>query len=74
MNHNGKNERIKRRYVRYLKDAKRKSEATIDAALAGIDRFEAYNKQRDFAKFHIEQRSALRTISRLSATSARVRR
>jgi len=29
MTHNGKNERIKRRYARYLKDAKRKSEATM---------------------------------------------
>ena len=55
MNHNGKNERIKRRYSRYLKEAKRKSEATIDAALAAIDRFESYTKQRDFARFHIEQ-------------------
>src|SRR5215207_787281 len=55
MNHNGKNERIKRRYARYLKDAKRKSETTIDAALGAIDRFEGYMKQRDFAKFHIEQ-------------------
>ena len=49
------NERIKRRYVLYLKDAKGRDEASIDAATAAIERFEEYNRRRDFKAFHIEQ-------------------
>lgn len=49
------NERIKRRYVLYLKDAKGRDEASIDAATAAIERFEDYNRRRDFRAFHIEQ-------------------
>jgi integrase len=50
-----KNERIKRRYVLYLKDAKGRDEASIDVATAAIERFEEYNRRRDFRAFHIEQ-------------------
>src|SRR5215213_7685578 len=60
MKHNGKNERIKRGYTRYLKDAKRQSEASIDAVLAAVERFEFYVKRRDFALFRIEQASAFK--------------
>lgn len=60
MKHSGKNERIKRAYARYLKDARRHSESSIDTALAAIDRFEGYTKRRDFALFHIEQASAFK--------------
>src|SRR5215475_8496116 len=49
------NERIKRRYLTYLKEAGRLSEPSIDQAAAAIDRFAAYNKQRSFKKFRIEQ-------------------
>lgn len=55
MKHNAKNERIKRRFARYLETAKRKNVATVDAALAAVERFEVYNKRRDFELFHIEQ-------------------
>ena len=39
--HNPTNERIKRQYFTYLKEAKRQSEATVDAAAEAIARFEA---------------------------------
>ena len=49
------NERIKRDYFLYLKEAKRASETTVDAAAAAIARFEDYTKRRDFKTFHIRQ-------------------
>lgn len=54
-NHNAMNERIKRQYFTYLKEALGHSEQTIDAAAQAIARFEAYTKGRDLKKFHIEQ-------------------
>ena len=61
------NERIKRRYVLYLKDAKGRDEASIDAATAAIERFEEYNRRRDFKAFHIEQARGFK--AQLSAAS-----
>ena len=46
--HNPNNERIKRRYFTYLKEAKRHSEATVDAVAQSLARFEMYTKHRDF--------------------------
>lgn len=60
MKPNGKNERLKRTYARYLKAAKRHGDTSIDTALAAIDRFECYTKRRDFALFHIEQAIAFK--------------
>jgi integrase len=68
--HNAKNERIKRRYYIWLKEARGQSEATIDQIAASIDRFEAYTKCADFRTFHIEKVKAFKI--RLSEdTSAR---
>ena len=53
--HNSNNERIKRRYFSYLKEANRYSETTVDAVAKAMDRFEVYTKHRDFKKFHFEQ-------------------
>jgi len=53
--HNPANERIKRKYFDFLKEAKRHSEPTIDAAAKALDRFEVYTKFRDFKTFHFEQ-------------------
>jgi site-specific recombinase XerD len=58
--HNATNERIKRKYFGYLKDAKRHSEMTIDAAAKALNRFEVYTKHRDFKSFHIEQAGAFK--------------
>jgi integrase len=46
--HNPNNERIKRKYFAYLKEAMRHSEATVDGVAKSISRFEVYNKHRDF--------------------------
>lgn len=40
--HNPANERIKRKYFSFLKEARRHSEPTIDAAAKALSRFEAY--------------------------------
>ena len=52
--HNANNERIKRKYVAYLKDAMGHSEATVDAVAKALTRFEENSKFRDFKRFHFE--------------------
>jgi integrase len=52
---NAVNERLKRAYLTYLREAGRLSEASVDQAAAAIDRFGAYNRQRSFKAFHIQQ-------------------
>ena len=58
--HNANNERIKRRYFAYLKEAKRHSEQTVDAVAKALDRFEVDTKHRDFKAFHFEQAVAFK--------------
>ena len=58
--HNPENERIKRRYFAYLKEAKGHSEPTVDAAAKALSRFEEYNRYRDFKAFHFEQAVAFK--------------
>jgi integrase len=58
--HNANNERIKRQYFLFLKEAKRCSEPTVDASAKALDRFEAYTKHRDFKGFHVEQAIAFK--------------
>ena len=53
--HSAENERIKRKYFAYLKEAKRYSEPTVDAAAKAFNRFEIYTKFTDFKAFHFEQ-------------------
>ena len=55
------NERAKRRYLQYFKDVKGRDEASIDAIAKAIERFEEYNKFRDFRKFHVEQARGFKT-------------
>ncbi len=54
------NERIKRKYLQHLRRAEGKSEATIDAAAAAIDRFLEANRHKPLSKFRIEQAVAFR--------------
>ena len=49
--HNANNERIKRQYFSYLKEAKRHSDATVDAVAESLAGFEADSKFRDFKTF-----------------------
>lgn len=58
--HNPENERIKRKYFAYLKEAKRQSEPTVDAAAKALSRFEEYMRHRDFKAFHFEQAMAFK--------------
>src|SRR5664280_2180567 len=58
--HNANNERIKREYFTFLKDAKGNSEPTVDAAAKALNRFEVYNNHRDFKAFHIQQAIAFK--------------
>jgi site-specific recombinase XerD len=54
------NERIKRRYLQFLSDVKGRDEASLDAVAKAIERFDLYNRRRDFKKFHIEQARAFK--------------
>jgi integrase len=58
--HNPSNERIKRKYFAFLKEAKRHSEPTVDAVAKALNRFEVYSKFRDFKTFHFEQAIAFK--------------
>lgn len=58
--HNAANERIKREYFIYLKEAKRYSTASIDAAAMALSRFEKSTHFKDFKAFHIEQAVAFK--------------
>lgn len=58
--HNPKNERIKRQYFAYLREAKRQSEASVDAVAAALARFEAHTRYRDFKAFHHQQAIAFK--------------
>jgi integrase len=53
--HNPENERIKRAYFVYLKEARRLGEHSVDCAAAALAKFEDYTKFRDFKRFHIQQ-------------------
>jgi integrase/recombinase XerD len=54
------NERIKRDYFVFLKEAQRRDEASVDAVAAAIATFEAHTKYRDFKAFHFEQAVAFK--------------
>ena len=58
--HNAPNERIKRRYFTYLKEARRYGEASLDSVAKALHRFESYTKFRNFKAFHIEQAIAFK--------------
>ncbi len=59
--YNANNERIKRKYLTFLKQAKGQNEASIDAVAKAIARFESYNKYKDFKAFHFEQAIGFKT-------------
>src|SRR5215831_3582101 len=59
--HDAQNERIKRRYLTFLKEAKRFSESSLDGVAKAIHRFESYTKFRDFRQFHIQQAIAFKS-------------
>lgn len=54
------NERIKRRYLQFLREAKRSDIATVDKAADAILRFERSTSYKPFKRFHIEQAVAFK--------------
>jgi integrase/recombinase XerD len=52
---NAPNERIKRVYFAYMKEARRYSEQSIDAVAKALHRFESYTRFKDFKSFHHQQ-------------------
>ena len=58
--HSAENERIKRRYLAYLKEAMRQSEPTLDSVAKALARFEEYTKYKDFKAFHYQQAVAFK--------------
>jgi site-specific recombinase XerD len=57
---NAENERIKREYFTYLKEARRYSEASLDGVAKALHRFETYTRFKGFKSFHIEQAVAFK--------------
>jgi len=55
------NERVKRDYSFFLQAAAGKQDATIDAALRAIERFETSTDRKPFSKFHVEQARSFRS-------------
>lgn len=58
--HHPVNERIKRKYFAFLKEAKRHGEPMVDAVAKALSRFEAYTRYRDFKAFHFQQAVAFK--------------
>jgi len=57
---NEENERIKRQYLAYLREAKRCDMVTVDRAADAVLKFEASTGYKGFKRFHIEQASAFK--------------
>lgn len=57
---NPRNTRIKREYFHFLKEARRRDEASIDAVAKALARFEAATGHKDFCRFHREQAVAFK--------------
>lgn len=64
------NERIKRDYFAYLKEAKGRDDATIDGVAKSLARFEESTKAREFKRFHREQAVAFK-VALAKANNAR---
>lgn len=58
--HNAVNERTKRRYFVFLKEAYGYSEQTIDEVAKALSRFETHTNWREFSRFHFEQAIAFK--------------
>jgi integrase len=65
---NPKNDRIKREYLVWLKEAKQRSPSTVEQVRHAIDRLEAYTGYKDFATFNKDQAVAFKET--LTATKA----
>jgi integrase len=66
---NAQNERIKKEYFRFLAEADRKSQASIDAVCKAINRFENHTGFKDLASFNRDQAVAFK--KELASTGAK---
>lgn len=55
------NERIKRKYLTYLKQAKGQDEKSLDKVAAALFKFEQSTNYKPFKRFHIEQAGKFKT-------------
>lgn len=67
---NTSNERLKHRYVIYLRGARQLGEHSIDQVLKALDRFEDYTRRKSFSEFRVEQASGFR--KHLATVNAKV--
>lgn len=67
---NAANERAKRNYLHYLKEARGRDEATLDGVAKSLVRFEEATGGRDFKRFHREQAVAFKA-KLMAAVNAR---
>lgn len=58
--HNAANERVKRDYFAFLREAKGRDMATIDRVAQSLAKFEASTRHKDFKRFHKEQAVAFK--------------
>lgn len=59
--HSAANERMKRQYFEYLREAQRRNTSSVDQAAAALSRFEDSTGFKDFNKFHRAQAVAFKT-------------
>ena len=62
--YNSVNERLKRRYELYLREAKGQDEKSIDKVRAALVKFEECTKYKSFKRSILNRRGALRMHSR----------
>lgn len=58
--HNPANERVKREYFAFLREAKGRDAATIDRVAQSLAKFEVSTRHKDFKRFHKEQAVAFK--------------
>ncbi len=58
--HHPKNERMKRQYFTFLKEAKRLDDSSVDAVAKALSRFETYTGHKDFKAYHYQQAVAFK--------------
>ena len=56
INQNAANEGISRKHLDFRKHLGRLSEKSLDKEIAAIERFDAWNRRKDFRKFHSSPR------------------
>lgn len=61
VNHNAKNERIKRDYVDFLTNARRQGVNSVDGALMALRRFEEFTQLKDFGLFRRDDAKAFKS-------------